>query len=557
MKRESQTPEISVGTPWHRAALAIASGAMIGFAFPPSPLYSLGYVGFIPFFLLMGTIRSGWQFLRYSYLMLFVFHVITVYWTAGYTHMKDPWLMASGTAILLAHPLFYWPGMILTWFVRKRLGLLAGLGGFMMFWISSEYLHSITEFAFPWMALGNSQAFDLYRLQLVEYTSTYGLSALLLVFNIVGFLLIANVATGTWSLRSRQSYIAMGALATLYVVPFLYGMIVIGRYDEAPPSEGIKVGVIQPNIDPWEKWGEGYSNKSVAYEKQLRALVEETEGLVNFKPDLVVWPETAIPFPILSSRNAMRWSALRTRLDSINVPVLTGLPTTVWYDSLSAPKTASRVFDSNVFYENFNSATLLIPGQEVGTIYRKVILVPFGERIPYADALSFLIEPLKWNVGIGMWGIGRDTALFVLPVNTARVPFSVMICYESVFPEYVRNFVLRGAEFLVIITNDSWWGNTSGAYQHASYASLRAIENRRWIIRAANGGISGFVDPVGRIHEKTSMYTEATVTTKIIPASDQTFYTRHGDLFAILCLFCSGLFVILALVAEKEERTDV
>ena len=557
MKRESQTPEISVGTPWHRAALAIASGAMIGFAFPPSPLYSLGYVGFIPFFLLMGTIRSGWQFLRYSYLMLFVFHVITVYWTAGYTHMKDPWLMASGTAILLAHPLFYWPGMILTWFVRKRLGLLAGLGGFMMFWISSEYLHSITEFAFPWMALGNSQAFDLYRLQLVEYTSTYGLSALLLVFNIVGFLLIANVATGTWSLRSRQSYIAMGALATLYVVPFLYGMIVIGRYDEAPPSEGIKVGVIQPNIDPWEKWGEGYSNKSVAYEKQLRALVEETEGLVNFKPDLVVWPETAIPFPILSSRNAMRWSALRTRLDSINVPVLTGLPTTVWYDSLSAPKTASRVFDSNVFYENFNSATLLIPGQEVGTIYRKVILVPFGERIPYADALSFLIEPLKWNVGIGMWGIGGDTALFVLPVNTARVPFSVMICYESVFPEYVRNFVLRGAEFLVIITNDSWWGNTSGAYQHASYASLRAIENRRWIIRAANGGISGFVDPVGRIHEKTSMYTEATVTTKIIPASVQTFYTRHGDLFAILCLFCSGLFVILALVAEKEERTDV
>ena len=557
MKRESQTPEISVGTPWHRAALAIASGAMIGFAFPPSPLYSLGYVGFIPFFLLMGTIRSGWQFLRYSYLMLFVFHVITVYWTAGYTHMKDPWLMASGTAILLAHPLFYWPGMILTWFVRKRLGLLAGLGGFMMFWISSEYLHSITEFAFPWMALGNSQAFDLYRLQLVEYTSTYGLSALLLVFNIVGFLLIANVATGTWSLRSRQSYIAMGALATLYVVPFLYGMIVIGRYDEAPPSEGIKVGVIQPNIDPWEKWGEGYSNKSVAYEKQLRALVEETEGLVNFKPDLVVWPETAIPFPILSSRNAMRWSALRTRLDSINVPVLTGLPTTVWYDSLSAPKTASRVFDSNVFYENFNSATLLIPGQEVGTIYRKVILVPFGERIPYADALSFLIKPLKWNVGIGMWGIGGDTALFVLPVNTARVPFSVMICYESVFPEYVRNFVLRGAEFLVIITNDSWWGNTSGAYQHASYASLRAIENRRWIIRAANGGISGFVDPVGRIHEKTSMYTEATVTTKIIPASVQTFYTRHGDLFAILCLFCSGLFVILALVAEKEERTDV
>ena len=555
MKSESQTPEISVGTPWHRAALAISSGAMIGFAFPPSPLYSLGYVGFIPFFLLMGTIRSGWQFLRYSYLMLFVFHGITVYWTAGYTHMKDPWLMASGTAILLAHPLFYWPGMILTWFVRKRLGLLAGLGGFMMFWISSEYLHSITEFAFPWMALGNSQAYDLYRLQLVEYTSTYGLSALLLVFNIVGFLLIANVATGVWGLRSRQSYIAMGALAALYVVPFLYGKIVIGTYDEPPRGEGIEVGVIQPNIDPWEKWGKGYADKFVAYKQQLRTLVEETENLVNFKPDLVVWPETAIPFPILSPRNALHWSDLRTSLDSIHVPVLTGLPTTLWYDSLSAPKTATRVFDSNIFYENFNSATLLIPGQEIGTIYRKVILVPFGERIPYAEALSFLIEPLKWNVGIGMWGIGRDTALFVLPVDTAWVPFSVMICYESVFPEYVRNFVLRGAEFLVIITNDSWWGNTSGAYQHASYASLRAVENRRWIVRAANGGISGFVDPVGRIHKKTSMYTETTVTARIIPANDQTFYTRHGDLFAILCLFCSGLFVILALLAKKEEMT--
>jgi apolipoprotein N-acyltransferase len=556
MKKEYQVPELSVGTPWHRLALAVCSGAMIGFAFPPSPFYSLGYVGFIPFFLLMGTIRSGWQFLRYSYLMLFVFHLITVYWTAGYTHMKDPWLMASGTAILLVHPLFYWPGMILTWLVRSRLGLLAGLGGFLVFWVSSEYLHSITEFAFPWMALGNSQAYDLYRLQLVEYTSTYGLSALLITFNILGFMLIVHVATGTWGMRSRLSYSLLGVLAILYIAPLLYGKIVMSRFEEKPSRRHLNIGVIQPNIDPWEKWGRGYDDKFVAYEQQLEMLTEKTGELRSQKPDLVVWPETAIPFPILAPRNVSRWSILRARLDSMEVPVFTGLPYTVWYDSLHAPKTANRIFDSNVFYENFNSATLLYPGRDVGVIYRKVILVPFGERIPYAEFLSFLIEPLKWNVGIGMWGIGKDTVVFALPVDTTRVHFSAMICYESVFPDYVRNFVLRGAEFLVIITNDSWWGNTSGAYQHASYASLRAIENRRWIVRAANGGISGFVDPVGRIHEKTSMYTEATITGMIVPSDERTFYVRHGDLFALLCLFCSGLFVILAL-STKTKTTEL
>ena len=154
-----------------------------------------------------------------------------------------------------------------------------------------------------------------------------------------------------------------------------------------------------------------------------------------------------------------------------------------------------------MFAESYNSTVLIQSGRTLGPIHKKTILVPFAERIPYAETFRFLIEPLKWNVGISSWGKGEDTIVYSLPLHDGRkIKFSGMICYESAYPNYVREFVKRGAEFLVILTNDSWWGNTSGAYQHASFASLRAVETRRWIVQCANGGISMIVDPAGTTH---------------------------------------------------------
>jgi apolipoprotein N-acyltransferase len=151
-----------------------------------------------------------------------------------------------------------------------------------------------------------------------------------------------------------------------------------------------------------------------------------------------------------------------------------------------------------------------------------------------------------------MWGKGADTVLFSTTLRDgSRASLASMICYESVYPDFVREFVRRGAEFLVILTNDSWWGNTPGAYQHASYASIRAVENRRWIVRVANGGISGFVDPTGAFHQETELYTARTLDGTIQLRSDRTFYSTYGDLFAQMCLGGTCAFLLLSLILPR------
>jgi apolipoprotein N-acyltransferase len=165
---------------------------------------------------------------------------------------------------------------------------------------------------------------------------------------------------------------------------------------------------------------------------------------------------------------------------------------------------------------------------------------------------------LKWNVGISSWGKGEDTLVYPLLLpDGRRTNFSGMICYESAYPNYVREFVSRGAEFLVVLTNDSWWGNTSGAYQHASFASLRAVENRRWIVQCANGGISLIVDPAGRTHLEKGLYTRAQFAGDIGLRSEKTFYVKYGDVVPQACGIISVAILAAAmilLILKKGQR---
>ena len=541
----------------HRWVLAIASGVLLAASFPPSPFHALAYVGLIPLLVLLESVEGWWRAMRYSYLSFLVLHILTLYWTGGFVVGKDVWMMIAGGALLVVHPLFYVLVVVLYLLVRRRLGLLFGLVALPFLWIAYEYSHSLGEFSFPWITLGNSQAYDLPRIQIAEYTSVYGISFIVVLFNVMGFILVSKIAGGRWTLRSAGTRFCIAVLAVLYLAPWMYGRISMGKAAPAGKTRQATVGIVQPNIDPWEKWSTSTYDRWGSYERQLEKLMEATKFLAKERPDLVVWPETAIPFGILlpGFRTYLSW--LRTNLDSLQVPLLTGLPSTVVYDSANVPITATRDEVRKIYYEVFNSSALFLPGQPPGAIYRKIVLVPFAERIPYAETFRFLIEPLKWNVGIGMWGIGKDTLVFSLPLRDgSSTTFSSMVCYESVYPNFVREFVRRGAEFLVIITNDSWWGNTPGAYQHASYASFRAIENRRWIVRVANGGISGFVDPTGVLHDETKLYTAATLRGTIEPRREQTFYVRHGDIFALLCSGVAALFVIVALIPQRKPESS-
>ena len=536
---------------WLNVGLAVASGILLGFSFPPSPFYSLAYVAFIPMFFLFAKLESFYQTAKYSYLFLLIFHLITVYWTGGFVVGKDIWMMTAGTAVIFIHPIFFLPIVLLAFVAKKRLGLVYGLIAYALFWTSFEYLHSLGEYSFPWLTIGNSQAYDLNRIQIVEYSSVYGLTLLIFAFNIIAFLLIMNQASGKWKFRSRQVLSLVSVLVVLYFGSALYGKHVI-KTESADSKKGISVGIIQPNFDPWEKWGGRYDDKWESYFSQLDYYFNETKQLSRFKPDIIFWPETAIPFHILLPRYSLFLSELLLLSDTLKLPIFTGLPIAEYFDSLHAPATAERIGISNSYVESYNSAVLIQPNRIVGQIHKKSILVPFAERIPYAETFRWLIEPLKWNVGISSWGKGEDTIVYSLYLKDGRqTKFSGMICYESVYPNYVREFVKHGANFLVIITNDSWWGNTSGAYQHAAFASLRAVETRRWVVQCANGGISMIVDPTGKRQLTTSLYTKTKFIADIGLLSDETFYVKYGDIVAQICLAAS-IMMLIAVVLKNN-----
>ena len=342
----------------------------------------------------------------------------------------------------------------------------------------------------------------------------------------------------------------------LYFGSALYGKYVIKKESEDSKNK-ISVGIIQPNFDPWDKWGGSYSDKWESYFRQLNYYFDETKQLSKFKPDIIFWPETAIPFHILLPRYSLYLSELLSLSDTLKLPIFTGLPTAEYFDSLHAPATAEKIGTSNLFVESYNSAVLIQPNHVIGQIHKKSILVPFAERIPYAETFRFLIEPLKWNVGISSWGKGEDTVVYSLYLKDGRqTKFSGMICYESAYPNYVREFVKRGAEFLVIITNDSWWGNTSGAYQHASFASLRAVETRRWVVQCANGGISMVVDPTGKRQLTTNLYTRTKFIADIGLLSDKTFYVKYGDIVAQICLAASIMMLIAAVLKNNKSKRN-
>jgi apolipoprotein N-acyltransferase len=255
----------------------------------------------------------------------------------------------------------------------------------------------------------------------------------------------------------------------------------------------------------------------------LDVLLELTEKLASRNTDLIIWPETAAPFHLRYEPDYM--SLLTRTVDRLGVPLLLGFP--------------DAIPEENGALAYYNSAGLMLPGLGIVKKYDKIHLVPFGERIPYDDVFRFL---KKVDFGQANFGIGKDNTVFRL--NDEK--FSVLICFESIFPELVRSFKVEGANFLVNITNDEWFGRSAAPYQHAYMAVFRAVENRASVARCANTGISMLIDPWGRVTLRSGLFTREALAGKIKLVSAETFFTRHG--FLLLWPFV-GVAVLESLLA--------
>jgi apolipoprotein N-acyltransferase len=338
----------------------------------------------------------------------------------------------------------------------------------------------------------------------------YGISFLILLANVAIYqVYLYFTASNRHTTPVTKRGIIGAALAAVIMisVAWVYGAFRIKSIDAlAGKSASERIAVVQGNIEQSLKWDPAFQVETI--QKYIRL----SRSADQQKPELIVWPETAAPFYFL--HNARRSAMVVRGVREIDTHFLIGSP--------SFRRKNNRI-------EYFNSSYLIDPdGKAIGK-YDKAHLVPFGEYVPLKKWLPFLGKMVA-QVGDFVAGKKGET----LAWNDYEL--GVLICYEIIFPELSRAVTKNGAAVLVNITNDAWYGRTSAPYQHFSMAVLRAVENRRSLIRAANTGISGFIDPVGRVTASTQLFTDAALTRNVPFLKNVTFYTRYGDLFALLCL---------------------
>lgn len=373
------------------------------------------------------------------------------------------------------------------------------------FWVTLEWVRAHALSGFPWASLGYSQYLNAPLLQVAEWTSVYGVSYALVLGNVLIAQLLDGLKHRQWRRIGLPGLAVVGCLA----VTWGYGEWRLRQmtHRAATVTDGLGVALIQGNIEQDLKWDRA------AREEIFSVYVELTrQAAADPAVDLIIWPEAATPFLFANERDFQ--GRLLHLVRQVNRPLLFGSPT------------YTREGDQDIMY---NSAFLLGADATVLGRYDKIHLVPFGEYIPWRHLLFFLDKIVE---GIGDFRRGESYTVMAVPQGR----FAVSICFEAIFPELVRHFGRHGAQFLVNITNDAWFGHSPASYQHLSMVVFRAVENRLPIVRAANTGISAVIEPTGHLAQQTDLFVRTWIKERISPAQRPlTFYTRWGDVFAYSC----------------------
>jgi apolipoprotein N-acyltransferase len=498
------------------------------------------------------------QAIRRAYLIFLFFNLFALYWISSWSS-NDIFIKIGGIAVILIHPIFFLVPIILFWLTLRNISLATGLFFFPFFWTGFEYFHNVGQLAFPWIELGNTETYNTGRVQYIDYTGLHGITFLICIIIVIIFYLAYKINTREWSMKSRESIVCASVIILLILIPNLYSSIYLNsegikRFTDytSNSQKTLKAAIIQTNIDPWKKW-------SAPVPEIDDSLIKKLEAAVKLNPELIVLHETAVPFYFFSEYYINETNKFIDFANKNRKHLMMGIPYLYYYnDSNTAPKDSRIMKGSGKRYDTFNSAVLIEPNMNPSEfkVYSKSRLVPVSERIPYQEYVPFLQNTLKWGVGISSWQIGKDMTIFRMQEDDKSFSFAVLICFESAFSEYASEFVKNGAEFLVVITNDGWFGKSSGPYQHQQFAVLRAIENRKWIIRSAQTGISCFIDPLGNTYDKTELFTESTIAKDIIANNEKTFYAEHGDVIGKISYGISVFMLVINGIVFLKRRKE-
>jgi apolipoprotein N-acyltransferase len=512
--------------------LLILSGILFGISFPPFPFpFTLFiFISFVPYFFVITKRRTLLSVNSASYLTFFTLSLITIYWVGSWQSKADPFLMLSGVVLLFFYPCVLLINSTLYYLSRKVFPKDISLYLFPFFWITGEYLLTLTDLKFPWLTIGHGLAKFTSFIQIADITGAFGLSFIVLWINIFIYKGIKSFKENT-----KAGLIYLSVATSIFLVVIIYGFIKINNPVE--DVKKIRVGIIQPNIDPWNKWELG------GLDNILKNYFDLSQKCVDKGAKIILWPETALPVYLFSGIYENEVDSIYSFLKKNNVSLLTGMPDFRIYDK-NPPRSAKYSDTGKYFYATYNAILLLQPNDFNVQRYGKMQLVPLGEHTPFVDQLPFLGDLLKWGVGISGWNVGQDTTVFkFVPQKNDTIRVGGLVCYESVFPTFPTYFVDRGAEFLAVLTNDSWYGKLSGPYQHEEFSKLRAVENRKSVVRCANGGVSCLINKYGVIEVETEMFTRTYLVVDVPLNKEKTFYTKNPLLIPVF----SSIFSLLIL----------
>ena len=518
--------------------LAILSGVLFSLAWTQMGLSWSLFVAFFPLLLIEEDIYrnkknvKSIQAFYYAYIAFFTWNLISTWWVSNST-------LGGGIAAVVLNSLWY---ALLFWLfhlIRRKRGTHTGYSALLFLWLAFESIYINGEISWIWLVLGNGFANNTGLIQWYEYTGSLGGSLWVLLFNILLFKLYQNI------LKNKTlygQYIFGLIVLFVFLFPIISSQVILNNYQEK--EDAISFSIVQPNIDPYHEKFAGMSEQ-----QQLRKMFNLIESKGNPNADFFILPETAIGNVMENKFYAS--SGIRSINKFMrsypNTSIVFGASTMYVFEDGSSTET-SRVFPPNpeLNFDIYNSALQINNKNDIQK-YHKSKLVIGVEMMPYPSLFNLVFNENVINLGglTSNHGTQKKRGVFTNSFNKAKV--APVVCYESIYGEFVTGYMREGANVIFIITNDAWWGDTPGYHQHLSFAKLRAIENRRSIVRCANTGISAIINQKGEIEKHTKYWVPDVLNGHVNLNSELSYFSRNGDFIGRIARFFS-LLLLLSIV---------